>query len=74
MAARDSIVGTVAAARHDHVGFGALVVAGPIPDSEALRAVRDRRLHVQILQVDLLVRDDHVDVVDAAQAMVGNRQ
>ena len=64
----------VAAARHDHVGFGTLVVAGPVPDADALRAVRDRRLHIQILQVDLLVRDDDVDVVDAAQAMVGDRQ
>src|SRR5262249_47080513 len=62
----------VAAARHDHIGFGPLVVAGPIPEAEAFRAVRDRRLHVQILQVDLFVRDDHVDVVEAAQAVVGN--
>ena len=64
----------VAAARHDHVGFGTLVIAGPIPDSGALRAVRDRRLHIQILQVDLLVRDDDVNVVDTAQAVVGDGQ
>src|ERR1700761_4034704 len=36
----------VAAARHHHVGFGTLVVAGPGPDASALRAVRDRRVHV----------------------------
>src|SRR4029453_14117835 len=65
---------TVADPRHDHGGFGPPVVSGPNPDSEALRAVLDRPLHVQILKVDLFIRDDDVDVVDAAQAMVCNRQ
>ena len=64
----------VAATRHDHVGLGALVVARPVPDAGALGAVRDRRVHVEILQVHLLVGDDDVDVIGAAQAVVGHRQ
>ena len=63
--------GDVAAARHDHVGLGPLVVAGPVPDAGALRAVRDGRLHVQVLQVYLFIRHDDVDIVNAAQAVVG---
>ena len=34
----------------------------------------DRRVHVQVLQVLLLVADDDVDVVGALQAVVGDRQ
>ena len=64
----------VAATRHHHVGLGALVVARPIPDAGALCAMGDRRLHVQVLQVHLLVGDDDVHVVDAAQAVVGDRE
>ena len=63
----------IAATGHDHVGLGALVVARPRPDAGALRAVRDRRVDIQVLQVHLLVRNDDVDVVGAAQAMVGDR-
>ena len=64
----------VAGRGHHHVGLAALVVAGPVPDADALGAVRDRRVHVQVLQMDLLVGDDHVDVVLAAQAVVGDRE
>ena len=31
----------VPAARHDHVGLGAVVVTGPVPDAGTLSAVRD---------------------------------
>ena len=36
--------------------------------------MRDRRLHVEELQLRLLAGHDHVDVVAAAQAVVGDRQ
>ena len=36
--------------------------------------MRDRRVHVQIRQCRLLARDDDVDVVAAAQAVIGHRQ
>ena len=64
----------VAGRGHDHVGLAALVVAGPIPNADAFGAVRDGRVHGHVLQMQLLVADDHVDVVLAAQAVVGHRQ
>ena len=64
----------VAGTGHHHIRFDALVVAGPVPDADALGAMLDGRIHVQILQVLLLVADDDVDVVGALQAMVGDRQ
>ncbi len=66
--------GNVAGGGHHDVGLAAFVVAGPVPDADALGAVRDRRVHVHVLQVALLVADDHVDVVLAAQAVVGDRE
>ena len=64
----------VAAAGHDHVGLAPLVVAGPLPDAEARRAVLDRLVHRQPLRRGLLAGDDDVDVVAAAQAVVGDRE
>ena len=64
----------VAAAGHHHVGLAAVVVAGPLPDPEAGRAVLDRLVHRQPLRRRLLAGDDDVDVVPAAQAVVGDRQ
>ena len=66
--------GNVARACHHYIGFASLIVARPVPDADALRAVRDRGIHVQVLQVQLLVGNDHVDVVLAAQTVIGNRQ
>jgi hypothetical protein len=63
----------VPTARHDHVRLAALVVARPVPDACSFGAVLDRRLDVEVLEMHLLVRDDDVDVVDAAQAMIGDR-
>ncbi len=51
-----------------------LIVARRAPDAEALFAMRDRFLHAHILKVSLLIADDNVDVVLAAETMVGDRQ
>lgn len=64
----------VAARGHDHVGVLAGVGAELGPDAGALGAVRDGLVHVQVLQVVLLVRDDDVDVVDGPQAVVHDGQ
>ena len=64
----------VTAAGHDHIGIAAFVVAGPLPDAESGGAVFDRSIHVQPLQFRLLARDDDIDIIVAAQAMVGDRQ
>ena len=61
-------------ARQHDVGLGAIVVRRPFPDPEPTRAVRDRVLHVQVVQRRLLAGDDHVDVVAGAQAVIGDRQ
>ena len=64
----------VAAAGHHHVGLTAAVVAGPLPDPEPGGAVFDRLVHRQPLRRGLLAGDDDVDVVPAAQAVVGDRE
>ena len=64
----------VAAAGHHHVGLAAPVVAGPLPDPEPGLAVLDRLVHRQPLGRGLLAGDDDVDVVAAAQAVIGDRQ
>ena len=60
----------VARAGEDDVRLGALVVAGQRPDRSAPGAVLARLLHVQPLQLWLLLDDDQVHVVAAAQAVV----
>ena len=64
----------IAGAGHHHVRLRAAIVAGPLPDADAFCAVNDRRIHVEINQVRLLVRNDDIDVVLAAQAMVRHAQ
>ncbi len=68
----------VAAAGHHHVGNiglgAAVVVAGPVPNTDALGAVGYRLRHVEVLEVVLLVGDNHIDVVHAAEAVVGHRE
>ena len=64
----------IATARHHHIGLAATVVAGPLPDPKAGGAVLDRLVHRQPLRGRLLAGNDDVDVVPAAQAVVGNRK
>src|SRR5664280_1096194 len=64
----------VARARHHHVGLGAFVAARPVPHADPARAVGDRLLDRQVVERRLLAGDDHVDVVAAAQAVIGDRQ
>src|SRR5438270_649027 len=49
-----------------------LIVAGPGPDADTGGAVFDGGIHIQPLWGGLLAADDQIDVVAAAQAMVGN--
>ena len=75
VAARHSTVGTSPQLASTTSGSVPLVVARPVPDAQALGTVGDRRLHVQVLHVlRLLVRDDDVDVVLAAEAVVADRE
>src|SRR5438067_2877763 len=62
-----------AAAEHD-VRSPFFIVGRPLPDADAAGAVHDRVLYCQVVQRRLLSRHDHVHVVAAAQAVVGDRQ
>ena len=64
----------VAAAGHHDVRFASLVVAGPFPDADARRAMFDRLVHRQPLRSRLFAGDDDVDIVAAAQTVIGDRQ
>ena len=69
--------GNVAGARHHHIG---VLVAGrvfgtrPFPHAGAGSAMAHGSVHVQPLPRGLLASHDDIDVVAAAQAMVGHRQ
>ncbi len=65
--------GHVAAAGHHHFGT-AFVVRGPLPDAQPGGAMRDGLVHGEPLRRRLLAGDDQVDVVAAAQAVVGHRE
>jgi len=53
----------IAGTSHHHVGFLAIIRGGPVPNTNALRAVRYGILHAEVLQVVLLVRNNYVDVI-----------
>ena len=64
----------VTAASHHDIGLAAVVVAGPLPNTQSGFAVLDRLVHRQPLRSRLLARHDDVDVVSATQTMVGDRE
>ena len=66
--------GHVAAAGHDHVGRGVLVVAGPLPNADAFGAMLDGGVHRQPLRRGMFAGDHDIDVMAAAQAMIHDRQ
>ena len=57
---------------HHQVRLTTLVVAGPVPNADSFRTVLDCGIHVQVLQMELLVGNDHVDVVLAPQTVIRN--
>jgi hypothetical protein len=57
------------AAEHD-IGLVAVAAARPVPDAQSARAVGDGLIHGQPLWAGVLPRDDDVDVVPRAQAVV----
>src|SRR5246127_3850214 len=62
--------GDVSSRGEDQIRFPTLIIACPVPDSKAFCAVLNGRIHVQVLQVQLLVAYDHVHVVFAAQTVI----
>ena len=56
--------GRVSAAGHHHVGLGVLVVAGPLPDADAFRAMHDGGVHGQPLREGVFAGLGHGGVAD----------
>src|ERR1700730_698019 len=65
--------GNIAGAGHDNVGR-AFVVAGPLPGAESRGAMADCGVHVQPVGRGLLSGADEIDIVAAAQAVIGDRE
>src|SRR5258705_9275799 len=59
---------------HYDIGFSSLIRAGPVPDTNSLCTMVAGRLHVEILQRRLFPRNDYIDVVAAAQAVISHRE
>src|SRR5207248_8942565 len=64
----------IAATSHNDIRLAPLVVAGPVPNADAGGAMLYRLVHREPLGSGLFAGDDDVDVVAAAQAMVGDAQ
>src|ERR1700761_2005483 len=56
------------------IWFSALIITGPIPNTDALGAMSDSGINIQELQMFLLVGDNYIDVVLRAQAVICNRE
>ena len=64
----------VARAGDDDIRLDTRIGAGPRPDTHTFGAVLDSLIHVEPGQVRLFVRHNDVDIVCAAQTMVGNAE
>jgi len=67
-----SIVGISPTTGHNNIWFRALVIASPSPRCDALGAVLDSSIHIQILQRRLLTGNNDVDIVARTQTVVGH--
>src|SRR5438132_13669823 len=61
----------IAAAYHHDLRLRSLIIARPFPDSDPYGAVLDRSVPIEVLKRRLLPGHDDIDVVPAAQTMVG---
>jgi len=66
--------GRIPAAGHDDIRFAVLVVAGPLPDADAFRAMHDGGLHRQPLREGVFACHHHIDVMPASQAVIKDRK
>ena len=72
---RHDFLGRNVAGRREHdIRLLCAATTGPFPYRSATRRVLFRCVDVEPLQLGLLVNDDQVDVIAAAQAMVRHRQ
>src|ERR1700727_3055039 len=64
----------VACTSHHDVWIFTVVARCPVPDADALCAVGDCIFHGEVLQMLLLVRDDHVEVIPRPKAVLGHAE
>ncbi len=69
---QDLLGGDVTGAGEDDVRFAAVLGAGPFPDAGAACAVGAGLVHGEPVEAGLFAGDDHVDVVAAAQDVIGH--
>src|SRR5580692_8903339 len=62
----------VARASHNRIGLHAIIGGSPVPDADSFRAVGYGLFHGEVLQMILLVRDNNIDVIVGARAMIGS--
>ena len=58
----------------DNISLAALIVAGPVPNTNAFCAMLNSVLGPEKLDMLLLIGDNHIDIVHAAEAMVHHGQ
>src|SRR5690242_20382006 len=66
--------GNITGRGEDHIRLALPIVAGPGPNRGTDRTVFHCRLHLEPLELGLLIDDDEVDVVAAPKTMVSYRQ
>jgi len=62
----------ITAGCHNYVGFSIGVGRGPFPDSDTFGAVFNGSGHIKVLKMVLLVSNNDVDIIDAAEAVIGD--
>src|SRR5208283_3334408 len=58
----------------DDIRLATLVVTRPVPNADALGAVLNRGIHIEVLKMQLLVGDDYIYIVFTPEAVIGYRQ
>jgi len=68
------LCGNIARRGKNNIRLSPLVIAGLCPNADALGTVPYGCIEIQILQMQLLITDEHIYVVLAAQAMIDDGQ
>src|SRR5271157_4297056 len=58
----------------DDIRLATLVVPRPVPNADALGAVLNGGIHIEVLKMQLLVGDDYINIVLTPEAVIGYRQ
>ena len=64
--------GHIAATGHHDIGLAAFIIAGPFPNAHAGGAMLDRLVHGEPHGRGLFAGHNDVDIISAAQAMIGH--